>query len=83
MLGLGLSSAADVLSSLSAAAGPREWCTSFTNRVEPGARGACEEGEGGSSSRSTRTTMVECCNNKLQHRSQCRLGKRIKSVVAK
>jgi hypothetical protein len=81
MLGLGLSSAADALSSLSAAVGAREWCTGFTNRVEPGALGACGEGEGGSSSRSTRTTMVEGCNSKLQHRSQCRLDKRIKSVV--
>jgi hypothetical protein len=41
------------------------------SRMKPGARGA--RGEGGSSSRSTKTTIVEGCNNSPQHRSQVKL----------
>ena len=41
------------------------------SRMKPGARGA--RGEGGSSSRSTKTTIVEGCNNSPQHRSLVKL----------
>jgi hypothetical protein len=45
--------------------------------------GACRTfGDGGSSSRSTRTTMMESCNNATQHRRQyeINIGKNVFDV---